>query len=162
DGWPEGSGNVERPGMGPEKLDNGVYYMRALYDLADMAKSKGDSRTFAWATGLAAKLRAQFEGTWWDTAAQQYADSLIDPGNQQRYTDAIAETMFSEPATGNTPDEQPGALPEIFPSTPSVAPGSGIPPNIDRCWTCRSMVMQAWDNYGTAWSVIHQQLGVRP
>jgi hypothetical protein len=24
------------------------------------------------------------------------------------------------------------------------------------------MVMQAWGNYGTAWSVIHQQLGVRP
>ena len=24
------------------------------------------------------------------------------------------------------------------------------------------MFMQAWGNYGTAWSVIHQQLGVRP
>jgi hypothetical protein len=24
------------------------------------------------------------------------------------------------------------------------------------------MVMQAWGNYGTAWPVIHQQLGVRP
>jgi hypothetical protein len=24
------------------------------------------------------------------------------------------------------------------------------------------MVMQAWGNYGTAWAVIHQQLGVRP
>ena len=34
--------------------------------------------------------------------------------------------------------------------------------NIDRCWTCRSMVMQAWGHYGTAWPVIHQQLGVRP
>ena len=45
DGWPEGSGNVERPGMGPEKLDNGVYYMRGLYDLADMARSKGDTVT---------------------------------------------------------------------------------------------------------------------
>jgi hypothetical protein len=71
--------------------------------------------------------------------------------------------MFSEPATGNTPDEQPGAMPEIFPSTPNVdPPNAGIPPNIDRCWTCRSMVMQAWGNYGTAWSVVHQQLGVRP
>ncbi len=30
DGWPEGSGNVERTGMGPEKLDNAVYYIRAL------------------------------------------------------------------------------------------------------------------------------------
>jgi hypothetical protein len=24
------------------------------------------------------------------------------------------------------------------------------------------MFMQAWGNYGTAWSVVHQQLGVRP
>jgi type II secretory pathway pseudopilin PulG len=257
DGWPEGSGNVERPGMGAEKLDNGVYYIRSLYDLADMARSKHDDSTFAWATNLADKLRKQFEGTWWDSAVNQYADSLIDPGNvqsfqkhwigqvpmeaeltsgdstipgvasfdhgttavagrenscfsgdrpgsrglfhtgcgggadgngdfeifslttsiqaiaegnfgrlgpsqQQRYTHANAETMFSEPATGNTPDEQPGAMPEIFPSAPNGDPTKGIPPNIKRCWTCRSMVMQAWGNYGTAWSVIHQQLGVRP
>jgi hypothetical protein len=257
DGWPEGSGNVERPGMGPEKLDNGVYYIRALYDLADMAQSKGDKKTAQWADKLAGKLRKQFEDTWWDTAAGQYADSLIDPGNvqsfqkhwigevpaeaeltsgdtttpgvasrehgsaalaarenscfsgdrpgnrglfhtgcgggadgkgdfeifslttsiqavgegnfgrlgagqQQRYTDANAETMFSEQATGGTPDEQPGAMPEIFPSAPNGDPKQGIPANIDRCWTCRSMFMQAWGNYGTAWSVVHQQLGVRP
>jgi hypothetical protein len=257
DGWPEGSGNVERTGMGPEKLDNGVYYIRSLYDLADMARSKHDRATAKWATRLARKLQRQFEGTWWDAAAQQYADSLSDPGNeqsfqkhwigqvpmeaelnrgdeatpgvasqnhgvtalagrenscfsgdrpgnlglfhtgcgggadgkgdfsifslgtgiqavgegnygrlgpgqQQRYTDANAETMFGEPATGGTPDEQPGAMPEIFPSTPNGSATGGTPPNIDRCWTCRSMVMQAWGNYGTAWSVIHQQLGVRP
>jgi hypothetical protein len=257
DGWPEGSGNVERPGMGPEKLDNGVYYIRALYDLADMARSKHDGQTFAWAKNLAGKLLKQFEGTWWDAAAQQYADSLTDPGNvqsfqkhwigqvpmeaqltqgdtvtpgvasqdhgvtalagrenscfsgdrpgslglfhtgcgggadgkgdfeifslttsiqavgegnygrlgpgqQQRYTDANAETMFSEPATGGTPDEMPGAMPEIFPSAPNGDPSKGIPANINRCWTCRSSVMQAWGNYGTVWSVINQQLGVRP
>jgi hypothetical protein len=63
--------------------------------------------------------------------------------------------MFSEPATGGTPDEQPGATPETFP-----APDQGA--NIDRCWTCRSMFMQAWNNYGTAWAVVHQWLGVRP
>jgi hypothetical protein len=78
-------------------------------------------------------------------------------GQQPRYTDANAETMISEPATGNTPDEQPGAMPEIFPSQ-----GFDLGGNINRCWTCRSMFMQAWGNYGTAWSVIHQQLGVRP
>jgi hypothetical protein len=257
DGWPEGSGNVERPGMGPEKLDNGVYYIRALYDLADMARSKHDDDTAAWATGLARKLQRQFESTWWSAGDAQYADSLTDPGNvqsfqkhwigqvpmeaeltsggdvtpgvasqahgttalagrenacysgdrpgnpglyhtgcgggqdhkgdfeifslttsiqavgegnygrlgagqQQRYTDANAETMFSEEATGGTPDEQPGAMPEIFPSAPNGDATKGIPPNIDRCWTCRSMFMQAWGNYGTAWSVVHQQLGVRP
>ena len=257
DGWPEGSGNVERPGMGPEKLDNGVYYVRALLDLADMARSKGDRKTRKWAEDLAAKLQKQFENDWWDTSAGQYADSLIDPGNQQsfqkhwigsvpmeaelvqgtkttpgvasrahgvaglraredacfsgtrpgslglfhtgcgggadgkgdfeifslttsiqavgegnygrlgddqqrRYTDANAETMFSEPATGGEPDEQPGAMPEIFPSSPNGDPSAGIPANIDRCWTCRSMVMQAWGNYGTMWPVVHQQLGLRP
>ena len=257
DGWPEGSGNVERPGMGPEKLDNGVYYMRGLYDLADLARAEHDGATAAWATHLADRLRAQFEQTWWDPSVSQYADSLADPGNtqvylknwidqvpmeaslttgtqvtpgvatrargvaalatrenpcfsgsrpgslglfhtacgggadgkgdfeifslttsiqavgegnygrlgpsqQRRYTDANAETMFSEPATGGTPDEMPGAMPEIFPSAPNGDPSAGIPANIDRCWTCRSMVMQAWGNYGTVWPVVSQQLGVRP
>ncbi len=43
DGWPEGLGNVERPGMGEEKLDNTVYTIRGLRDLADLAASKGDA-----------------------------------------------------------------------------------------------------------------------
>jgi hypothetical protein len=250
DGWPEGLGNVERAGMGPEKLDNTVYFIRGLYDLADMARVEHDNATRKWATDLASSLRQRFDQTWWYQAASQYADSLNDPGNvqsfqkhwigqtpmeaellvngqavpglaphehgttalagredpcysgshplnpglyhtgcgggpegkgelvifglttsiqsigegnygrlgpgqQQRYTHALAETMFSEPATGGTPDEQPGAMPEIFPS-----PDQGA--NIDRCWTCRSMFMQAWGNYGTAWAVVHQWLGVRP
>jgi len=253
DGWPEGLGNVERTGMGEEKLDNTVYFIRGLSDLADMALSKHDGRTYAWASNLSRKLRQRFDSTWWYAAAQQYADSLkepgdqqvfqkhwigqtpmeaeltgpgasgqaipglapfehgntalagrenpcysgehpfnpglfhtgcgggptgqgelvifglttsiqsvgegnygrLGPGQQQRYTHALAEPMFSEPATGGTPDEQPGAMPEIFPS-----PDQG--PNIDRCWTCRSMFMQAWGNYGTAWPVVHQWLGVRP
>jgi hypothetical protein len=244
DGWPEGLGNVERPGMGEEKLDNTVYFIRGLYDLADMAASKHDRATEKWAGGLADQLRARFDPQWWDAANRQYADSLDDPGNvrvqqkhwigvtpmeveltgrdgeavpglapsdhanaalaqretscfsgdtpfnrglfhtgcgggqnglgervifslntsiqavgegnygrmgaeqQQRYTTANAAPMFQ-------PDEQPGALPEVLPS-----PDQG--PNVDRCWTCRSMVMQAWGQYGIAWPVIHQQLGVRP
>ena len=250
DGWPEGLGNVERGGMGPEKLDNTVYYIRGLYDLADMAKAKHDGRTYSWAKNLARKVHDRFDGTWWYAAASQYADSLVDPGDvqsfqkhwigqtpmeaelkvngrtvpglapyvhgstalagreddcfsgtaplstglfhtgcgggangqgekvvfglttsiqsigegnygrlgagqQQRYTHALADPMFAEAATGGTPDEQPGAMPEIFPS-----PDQGA--NIDRCWTCRSMFMQAWGNYGTAWAVVHQWLGVQP
>ena len=244
--------------MGPEKLDNGVYYIRGLLDLADMARSKHDDATVTWATGLAAKLQKQFEATWWSTKDKQYARLAARPGRhavvrstgsaqvpmeaeltsdgeatpgvaahdhgttalagretpataatapaatacstpaaaaadgkgelrdllarrpsiqavgegnygrlgagqQKRYTDANAETMFSEPADrASPPDEQPGAMPEIFPSAPNGDPSKGIPPNIDRCWTCRSMFMQAWGNYGTAWPVVHQQLGVRP
>lgn len=83
DGWPEGNGNVERPGMGPEKLDNAVYYIRGLRDLADLARSKGDAATDAWATGKAADLEKRFESTWWEASngAKQYADSLQEPGD---------------------------------------------------------------------------------
>jgi len=238
DGWPEGLGNVERPNMGPEKLDNTVYFIRGLYDLADMAKAKRDRSTERWAGGLADQLRARFDPQWWDEVNRQYADSLsatneriqqkhwigvtpmeieltddgetvpglapadhgaialaeretscysgtaplnqglfhtgcgggptgagekiiyslgnaiqaVGEGNYgrsaKRYTDANVAPMFQ-------PDEQPGALPEVLPSPDQNA-------NIDRCWTCRSMVMQAWGHYGTAWPVVHQQLGVRP
>jgi hypothetical protein len=249
DGWLEGLGNVERPGMGPEKLDNNVYYVRGLYDLADLARSKGDRATARWAEGKADDLASRFEDEWWMEEQQLHADSLGDadekiqqkhwitdtpmdaeltidgravPGlavyangvrslalhetpcfsgerpfnrglfhtgcgggptgtgeesifslntaiqavgegnygrlgaeQQRRYTDANVETMFAEPATNGTPDEMPGAMPEIVPS-----PGFGK--NIDRCWTCRAMFLQAWGHMGTAWPVVHQQLGVRP
>ena len=82
DGWPEGSGNVERPGMGPEKLDNGVYYMRGLYDLADMARAEHDSATATWATNLADRLRSQFEQTWWDPSVVPVRRLARQPGQQ--------------------------------------------------------------------------------
>ncbi|MBV9822069.1 MAG: glycogen debranching protein, partial [Actinobacteria bacterium] len=66
-----------------------------------------------------------------------------------------------EPAANGGPDEMPGAMPEILPSPGFDADGAKDK-NIDRCWTCRSMFMQAWGNYGTAWPVVHQWLGVRP
>jgi len=80
DGWPEGLGNVERSGMGEEKLDNTVYTIRGLYDLADMARSKGDVKTAAWALKRAREMESRFEETWWfgQEGATQYADS-IDP-----------------------------------------------------------------------------------
>jgi hypothetical protein len=265
DGWPEGLGNVERTGMGDEKLDNTVYTIRGLYDLADMAQSKHDNATYRWARDKARDLRSRFESAWWMPRYQQYADSLRDPGDEQvqqkhwigatpmeseltvegrpwpglallshgdaalqeretpcysgervdpdggstnynrgmfhtacgggpegkgertiftlntsiqavgegnygrlgadqqkRYTDANVESMFSEPYTGDTPDEQPGAMPEILPSPDFDAGAGPRDANVDRCTRCRSMVMQAWGNYGTMWPVVHQQLGVRP
>jgi len=85
DGWPEGLGNVEREGMGEEKLDNAVYTIRGLYDLADMARSKGDTETANWAEDKARAMRAEFEGSWWfgQEGAAQYADSLRNPDNEK-------------------------------------------------------------------------------
>ena len=80
DGWPEGLGNVERPGMGEEKLDNTVYTIRGLRDLADLARSKDDEATATWASERADAMERDFEDAWWyggDT--HQYADSIDDP-----------------------------------------------------------------------------------
>ena len=81
DGWPEGLGNVERAGMGNEKLDNTVYAIRGYADLADLAKARHDQKTQRWATRHAQRLAAAFEKAWWYGAegARSYADSL-DPG----------------------------------------------------------------------------------
>jgi hypothetical protein len=73
--WPEGLGNVERAGMGPEKLDNAVYTVRGLWDLADMAKARGDAATAAWAIARAQAMQAKFEADWWMPEVPAYADS---------------------------------------------------------------------------------------
>jgi hypothetical protein len=88
DNWPEGLGNVERPGMGEEKLDNTVYTIRGLRDLAAMARSKGDAATQSWAESKASAMEAAFDPAWWMPEVPQHADSLDDPGDvkvQQRH-----------------------------------------------------------------------------
>ncbi|ABG03287.1 Glycogen debranching enzyme-like protein [Rubrobacter xylanophilus DSM 9941] len=83
--WPEGLGNVEREGMGEEKLDNAVYTIRGLYDLADMARSRGDEETERWAVKRTRAMERRFERAWWfgREGATQYADSLRNPGNER-------------------------------------------------------------------------------
>jgi hypothetical protein len=231
-------GNVERAGMGEEKLDNAVYLIRGLYDLAEMARAREDGATRRWATRLADGLRSRFDRTWWDHESIQYADSLragrrvqqqhwigVTPmeaelpngrplaptehamaalnerespcfsgaspfnvglfhtgcvggpegkGERTIYSlntaiKAVADgnygRRFQDRYTGANAagflDEQPGALPEVLPS-PDFGDTDADDRNIDRCWTCRAMFMQAWGHYGTAWPVVHQQLGVRP
>ena len=70
--------------MGEEKLDNTVYTIRGLRDLADMAASKGDTSTATWASERAAAMEADFEQAWWYGGdARQYADSLANPDNSR-------------------------------------------------------------------------------
>ncbi|WP_350281174.1 glycogen debranching protein [Kribbella sp. HUAS MG21] len=81
DGWPEGLANVERAGMGVEKLDSTVYLARGLRDLADLAASKRDAKVRQWATSRAEDLESRFEAQWWVPQAMGYADSVDDPAN---------------------------------------------------------------------------------
>ena len=108
DGWPEGSGNVERPGMGDEKLDVAVYTIRGLLDLADMARAKGDHATAAWAETKAVQRARKFESTWWYGGdARSYADSLADPGSAkvyQRYWIGATPMEAELPAHGGPAD----------------------------------------------------------
>ncbi|MDQ1653093.1 MAG: hypothetical protein QOI35_2293, partial [Cryptosporangiaceae bacterium] len=95
DGWPEGPGLVSAAGMGAERLDNAVYTLRGLLDLADLALSKSDSGTADWASNRAGQLEAAFDDTWWSDAAKQYADSL----------DTRDQPVFQRHWTGLTPLE---------------------------------------------------------
>jgi hypothetical protein len=69
---------------------------------------------------------------------------------QLRYMTGNARTQLD-----STVWEMPGAMPEIAPS-----PDFGA--NINRLFTERSMVLQAWGAYGVLWPVIHHWLGVSP
>jgi hypothetical protein len=109
DGWPEGLGNVERPGMGEEKLDVSVYAIRGLRDLAEMARSKGDTATVTWAEGRARAMEAAFENAWWVPNVPQHADSLKNPGNEkvmQRHW--IGVTPMEAELVGPTGRPEPG------------------------------------------------------
>ena len=66
-------------------------------------------------------------------------------------------TSPATPGPSSTRDlwEMPGAMPEIV-------PGGDFGANIDRLFTERSMVLQAWGAYGVLWPVVHQWLGVSP
>ena len=87
----------------------------------------------------------------------------LGPGQQRRYTDANAETQFSRAGDRRHARRAAGRDAGDHALARSRRAGRlGTPPNIDRCWTCRSMFMQSWGHYGTAWAVVHQQLGVRP
>jgi glycogen debranching enzyme len=49
--------------------------------------------------------------------------------------------------------EQPGALPELFPS---------LDYDYFQVFPKRAMVMQAWSSYGVEWPVVYDYLGIRP
>ena len=81
DGWPEGRATSSAPGMGPEKLDNGVYYIRSLYDLADMARSKHDGRDVRVGEEPGAQAPARSSRARGGTRRRAVRRLAVDPGN---------------------------------------------------------------------------------
>ncbi|MCK4726883.1 MAG: hypothetical protein KAT29_13815, partial [Anaerolineales bacterium] len=75
DNCPEGFGMIERPGMASQKLDVSMYTWQALVGLQDMASTKGDFETAAWAERMANALQQNLEN-WWMPGEKLYADSI--------------------------------------------------------------------------------------
>ena len=259
DGWPEGLGNVEREGMGEEKLDNTVYTIRGLRDLADLAASKGDGATRSWATGEGRRPASSGSTPPGGTAPTPSSTPTrsTNPGNEQvfqRHWIGVtpAEVELKRPGRPDGPlaslehaqrarreargallhrrvralphrhrahlgrGRQPGSLvrqrdllgavravgvhPEhldhgrrprrrwggwvpaswsttrratrasqLDPSVwelpgamPEIAPSPDFGSNMEKKFTERSSVLQAWGAYGILWPVVHYQLGVSP
>jgi hypothetical protein len=75
---PGNTNETERGGMGEEKLDVTAYTWQALRALQDMAASKDDGATAAWAKAKADAMEANFDPAWWMESENLYADSLCN------------------------------------------------------------------------------------
>ncbi|MBV9450368.1 MAG: hypothetical protein JO345_31215 [Streptosporangiaceae bacterium] len=126
--WPDGSGNVESSVLGADAVDVAVYTIRGLYDLADMAASKGDTATRQWADSRAAAMVKQFSGAWWMPGIPQFADSLADPANTQ---------LMQRWWTGVTPMEAQ-LYPDGVPQPGLVPPSEALPALALRETSCYS------------------------
>jgi glycogen debranching enzyme len=163
DGWPEGDGMVERPGMGDEKLDVTAYTLRALRGLERMARDLGDEETATWARDQADAMATAFDDAWWMPDEQLYADSRCnapeeDPGddwvNYCEEADQLVQQRHwinAVPAEVETaPDERAHALldtlegPDFTGDTGLFHTGRGGGPDGEgelRVWTLPSSVM---------------------
>jgi hypothetical protein len=117
DTWPAGAANVESDVLGPDAVDAAVYTIRGLYDLADMAASKGDTATKQWADSQANAMVKKFSAAWWMPGIPQFADSLTDSGKTQ---------LMQRWWTGVTPMEAQ-LYPDGVPQPGLVPPSEALP-----------------------------------
>ena len=83
DDFPSGAGIVEQGGMGAEKLDATAYTWAALNALEKMAGVMGDAQTATLAQARISRIKATFDGAWWDAAGGTYAMSLNESDNSR-------------------------------------------------------------------------------
>ncbi len=78
--YPEGPGMVERPQMGPEKVDVTSYLYKAFLDLAAMAEDLGEKPKAERLRAMAIDLASRFNRDWWIEQEAVFADSLDPQG----------------------------------------------------------------------------------
>lgn len=77
DYYPEGSAMVERPGMGPEKVDSACYLYKAILLMSGMAEALDKEGEAAEYKGLAEDIKVRFNRDWWIEEESLFADSLL-------------------------------------------------------------------------------------
>ncbi|GAP13698.1 glycogen debranching enzyme [Longilinea arvoryzae] len=84
DGYPSGSGLIEREDMGAKKLDSAAYTWAALRALENMASAMGDTATEMRARTRKDRLATGFDAAWWNPAENCYSMSLNESDNSQQ------------------------------------------------------------------------------
>jgi hypothetical protein len=81
DGYLEGPGLMEQPGMGPERIDSVCQLYAAFHGLADMAEALGEPGAGEYRR-RADDLKTHFNRDWWNAKANMWACSLRQDGTQ--------------------------------------------------------------------------------
>ena len=81
DGYLEGPGLMEQPGMGPERIDSVCQLYAAYESLANMAEVLGESGAEDFRR-RAAELKRSFNRDWWNPNEKMWACSLRTDGSQ--------------------------------------------------------------------------------
>ena len=81
DGYLEGPGLMEQPGMGPERIDSVCQLYAAFRSLAGMAKALGEPGADD-DLRRAEELKTRFNWDWWNAKADMWACSLRQDGTQ--------------------------------------------------------------------------------
>ena len=81
DGYLEGPGLMEQPGMGPERIDSVCQLYAAYESLANMAEALRESGAENYRR-RAAELRRNFNRDWWNPVEKMWACSLQTDGSQ--------------------------------------------------------------------------------
>lgn len=104
-GYPDGNGMMEIPGLNTEMIDVAVYTQQALSAASKMALALGENKTAVEYNRLADEMRININRDWWNELSQSYGDF--------RGTVAQARPLLKNALTRADTLKKPGAVAEL-------------------------------------------------
>jgi hypothetical protein len=87
-GYPNGSGMMEIPGLDAEMIDVAVYTQQALADASEMAGALGEPETAEVYGKLAENLKGRINRDWWNAEANSFGDFRATTTDAERILEA--------------------------------------------------------------------------